>query len=225
MITRYIGRTSMREINMRLLTLQERRAYSSMRPRKKDLAFLFEPEETFSFQHERDFTAIHDIRKLISYMDTHSVPLIKTHRGGGMIWHGPGQIVLAPVIDLERLKINIPEYTSYLEESCIRTLSHFGVSSFRNHTGHGAEGVWTTDPHTKIAKKIAFLGYYDTRGIAIHGCAINISPNLYPFSLIDPCNLPGVSATSILEILGNAPPIPEAAQRLAEEFSKIISEI
>lgn len=221
----FIQRMSIATGNSLLLELQKKRMNSPTREKDEDAAFIFEPEEAFSYQHESDLSFIHDKDEFNAYCLSSSIPLVKTDRGGGIIWHGPGQIILAPVVDLWRLKINLSDYTKYLEETCLRTLDNFGISAFRNHFTNGSQGVWTFDPKTNIKKKIAFLGYYDSRGIAIHGCAINISPKLYPFSLIDPCNLPNVLATSVREVLGSSPDIYAVAKCMVEKFICILSEI
>lgn len=219
-----LGAASMEDVDAHLFCLQVKRGRSPTRMTDEDCAYVFEPYEAFSVARGDDFSAIRSPEKFWSYVNARKVPVIMTHRGGGMIWHGPGQAVLAPIVDLERARINLfSQYTLYLEETLIRTLEDFGVQGFRHPSWQGGrQGVWVKDRAGGAYKKIAFLGFRDSRGIVIHGCALNVSPNLYPFSLIDPCNLKGVAATSMKEVLGSVPATHAVAKRLGWHYEAIL---
>lgn len=188
----------------------------------KDIAIAYEPQETYSFNIKTDLAYIRKATENLfdEYCASKKIPIIRTHRGGGIMWHGPGQIILDPLVDLKRLKLNQDTYINILEETCLKTLSEFGICGIRNYYRPGAQGVWVLDKNGKL-KKIAFLGWHDRDGIAIHACAINISCGLYPFSFIDLCNLPGIEASSIKEELGTAPNLKDVGEILLNTFENV----
>lgn len=219
----YWGRTSPKKVDEYLQRERERRVYSA--ETHKEFIIVYEPTEALSIQRDANLQGIRKEteREFQEYMKRNNVPIITTKRGGGIIWHGPGQVCLAPLVNVKHRCISASTYSKVLEESCVKTLEHFGVKAIRNHYHKGSQGAWVVDKEgTK--KKIAFFGWSESRGIAIHGCAINVSCDLTPFFFIDPCNLPGVQATSIKEILGGAPSIDEVADVLVKIFIKVLYE-
>lgn len=228
MKTCFIGRADPKAIDLFLHEERERRSFSPDREKMEDFIIAYEPTEAFSIPITRAQHSLKAVRgateqNFRAYIETNKIPIVKTHRAGGMIWHGPGQICLAPIIDLQRLKLNLIPYCSLLEKTCIQTLAHFGICALQNHYMAGAQGAWVIEADgTK--KKIAFYAAGVRNGIVIHGCMINVSPNLYPISLIDPCNLPGVEVTSMEEVLGKAPDIQDVAQIFMETFVQLITD-
>jgi lipoyl(octanoyl) transferase len=107
-------------------------------------------------------------------------PLLRTDRGGETTFHGPGQLMLYPFVDLRRRRLGVRQYVEMLEESCIRLLGGFGVEAGRHC---GFPGVWTD------AGKIAALGVRVRHGVAYHGMALNVSVDLDWFACISPCGL------------------------------------
>lgn len=201
-IDRFLERSLMRRLQGRNLA--------------KDFAIVYEPSEAFSIRAKDDLRSIRSHEKFDRYCATYRVPCISTHRAGGMMWHGPGQACLAPIVHIARRKIDGDVYGAILEETCIRVARRFGLVAKRNHYRRGAQGVWIA------GKKIAFFGASFRGGFIFHGAALNVSPDLYPFSLIDPCNLPGVCVTSIKDELGAAPTVREVGMAMAEEFAHMI---
>jgi lipoyl(octanoyl) transferase len=142
------------------------------------------------------------------------IPVVQTNRGGQVTYHGPGQVVAYPLVDLKRAGYFVKEYVYRLEEAVIRTLLHFGV------TGHrvvGAPGIYVRldDPagHAPIQRqanpdgpdftglgKIAALGIKVSRGCTYHGLALNIAMDLEPFSRIHPCGYRGLRAIDLFTI-------------------------
>ncbi|MBN2617076.1 MAG: lipoyl(octanoyl) transferase LipB [Spirochaetales bacterium] len=120
------------------------------------------------------------------------IPVFETDRGGNITYHGPGQVVVYPIINIKKINIGIKEYIYRLEELSIKSLEYFGVKATRSKINHG---VWVDN------KKIASIGVRVKNGITIHGIAININTDLKPFSWINPCGLVGFEATSVKEIL------------------------
>ena len=144
-------------------------------------------------------------------IDAHGVPVIQTNRGGQVTYHGPGQVVVYPLIDLRRLGIYVKEYVYRLEESIIKTLARFGVTghrvagapgiyvNLRDPFGHGA----LTGPHANPFDglgKIAALGIKVSRHCTYHGVALNVAMDLQPFDGINPCGYPGLKTVDLSTI-------------------------
>jgi lipoyl(octanoyl) transferase len=162
------------------------------------------------------------------------IPVVATNRGGQVTYHGPGQVVAYPLLDLGRAGYFVKEYVYRLEEAVIRTLRHYGV------TGHrvvGAPGIYVKldDPfgHSSISPapggnpfrglgKIAALGIKVSRHCAYHGVALNVAMDLEPFSRIDPCGYPGL-ATVDLSTIGVSTTWQEAAQLLGHKLAAHLS--
>ncbi len=122
----------------------------------------------------------------------------KTNRGGDITYHGPGQIVGYPIIDLERFNLQVKQYIANLEESIILTLKAFGIDSGRLE---GATGVWL-DSGTNKARKICAIGVKASRFITMHGFAFNVNTNLEYFNHINPCGFIDKGVTSMEKELG-----------------------
>lgn len=224
----FFGQTDLRAVDSFLQHERECRVLSPQRETCEDFAVVYEPKEAFSIAKQRDLPSIRSAtaRDFWVYVNARHIPIITMRRGGGMIWHGPGQVVLAPLVDLYRLSFsNVPHYSAMLEETCMRTLKAFGINGVRNHYRPGSQGAWAEValPSGREFRKIAFFGWSNSRGIAIHGCAINVAPDLHPFSFIDPCNLPDVAVTSMQELMPIAPDLHDVARVLAETFSALIT--
>ncbi|HSW67679.1 MAG TPA: lipoyl(octanoyl) transferase LipB, partial [Bacteroidales bacterium] len=126
------------------------------------------------------------------------VEFFRIDRGGDITYHGPGQIVGYPILDLELFVSGIKEYIHMLEESVIRLLFDFGIKSTRLE---GATGVWL-DPGTPKLRKICAIGVRTSRWVSMHGFAFNVNTNLEYFSLINPCGFTDKSVTSMAKELG-----------------------
>jgi len=122
----------------------------------------------------------------------------KTNRGGDITYHGPGQIVGYPIIDLERFNLQVKQYIANLEESIILTLKDYGIESERLP---GATGVWL-ETTTNKARKICAIGVKASRFITMHGFAFNVNTNLEYFNHINPCGFIDKGVTSMEEELG-----------------------
>ena len=116
------------------------------------------------------------------------IPIVPIERGGNITYHGPGQLVGYPIIDLHAAKLTVTHYVQSLEELMIRTASHWGVHAARNPLNRG---VWVGN------KKLGSLGIAVRRGISFHGFAFNVNVSLEPFQWIHPCGLQGIAMTSM----------------------------
>ena len=122
------------------------------------------------------------------------------NRGGDITYHGPGQIVGYPIIDLENFFTDIHRYMRFLEEAVIQTIAEFGVSSGRIP---GLTGVWINHDNGKPARKICALGVKTSRWVTMHGFALNVNTDLNYFSHIVPCGINDKEVTSMQKELGS----------------------
>lgn len=125
------------------------------------------------------------------------IAFFKTNRGGDITFHGPGQLVGYPILDLDNFFTDIHKYLRYLEEIIIKTLSDFGLNSARSD---GETGVWL-DLGTPFARKICAMGVRASRWVTMHGFALNINTDLSYFDYIVPCGIQGKGVTSIAKEL------------------------
>lgn len=133
------------------------------------------------------------------------VSLHDTDRGGDVTYHGPGQLVVYPIVDLNRLSLGLHAYMRCLEGAVIATLAHFGVVGVRDAS---ATGVWVPGPSggPSDASKIAAMGVRLRKWVAMHGLSLNVAPDMGHFALIVPCGLVGRPVTSLAMLLGRAAP-------------------
>lgn len=127
-----------------------------------------------------------------------SVTFYKTNRGGDITYHGPGQMVAYPILDLEQFFTDLGRYMRSLEEAVILTLQDFGIASGRLP---GSTGVWL-DADTPQARKICAMGVRSSRWITIHGLALNVNTDLQYFGYIVPCGITDKGVTSMERELG-----------------------
>jgi lipoyl(octanoyl) transferase len=158
------------------------------------------------------------------------IPVVRSDRGGQVTYHGPGQVVAYPLVDLRRQGIYVKEFVYRLESALLKVLESFGVTG---HRVAGAPGIYVRldDPfgHAALAGpvdprapfhglgKIAALGIKVSRHCSFHGAALNVAMDLEPFSRIDPCGYAGL-ATVDLARLGVAATWQDAADRLAQRL-------
>lgn len=129
------------------------------------------------------------------------VALEPTDRGGDVTYHGPGQLVAYPLVRLAAVGLSLTNYLRALEAAVVQVLEVFGVAG---QTECGATGVWVGDGAS--AAKICAMGVRVRRGVAMHGLALNVDPNLEHFGLIDPCGLGDRPVTSLRQVCGAACP-------------------
>jgi lipoyl(octanoyl) transferase len=171
------------------------------------------------------------------------IPVVRTNRGGQVTYHGPGQVVAYPLIDLQRAGYFVKEYVYRIEEAVIRTLAHFGVTG---HRVAGAPGIYvrvndpashallTQRPQKRVAGqrlpepdftglgKIAALGIKVSRHCTYHGVALNIAMDLQPFFRINPCGYAGLQTVD-LSTIGVAVSWDEASQVLGQKLDTLLS--
>ena len=142
-------------------------------------------------------------------LETHGVAIEATDRGGDVTYHGPGQLVLYPILDLNLLNLNVHDHMRLLEQSVIDACARFGIEGRRDP---GATGVWVTS-EGRLAKICAF-GVRVRKWVSMHGLAINVTTNLAHFDLIVPCGLAGRPVTSLERELGERSPGLDEVKRV-----------
>ncbi len=157
------------------------------------------------------------------------IDVISTDRGGDVTYHGPGQLVAYPILNLDEWRRSVSGYLRLLEEVLIRTLAFYGIigSRLESHTG-----VWVgggNSATTKVATptkvgalaKVGAIGVGVHQWVTYHGIALNIAPDMTHFSLIVPCGIPDKPVTSLEQILGYNPPMTEVVQHFELAFAEI----
>ncbi|WP_425389693.1 lipoyl(octanoyl) transferase LipB [Ekhidna sp.] len=142
----------------------------------------------------------------------------KINRGGDITYHGPGQIVSYPILDLDHFFTDIHKYLRFLEEAVILTLKDYGIESGRVE---GLTGVWLDGDDEKKARKICALGVKSSRWVTMHGFAFNVNTNLEYFNYIVPCGIQDKQVTSLNKELGQEVDIKEVEEKLKKHLVNI----
>src|SRR5579883_945180 len=146
------------------------------------------------------------------------VELRETNRGGDITYHGPGQIVGYPILNLDRHRRDVHWYVRTLEEAMIRASADFGVAAYRIP---GKTGIWVQPPGDIPDEKLAAIGVHISRWVTSHGFAYNVSTDLRFFDLIVPCGIAGRKATSLEKLLGRAVDPQAVKPVLARHFGEV----
>ena len=217
----WLGRQPYAGIEERMRAFTERRSADT-------------PDELWMVEHDPVFTQ--GIGGRAEHVLTPAdIPVVRTQRGGQVTYHGPGQVVAYPLVDLKRLGIFVKEYVYRLEAAVLQVLDSYGLTGHRIRTAPGIyvrladpfdhaplpQGAPDADPFIGLGK-IAALGVKVSRHCAYHGLALNVDMDLEPFSRINPCGYAGLRTVDLrsLEVMA----LPEqAAQRLAERLQTLLS--
>jgi lipoyl(octanoyl) transferase len=139
------------------------------------------------------------------------IPVVQSDRGGQVTYHGPGQLVAYPLLDLRRLKIGVRELVTSIEQTIVATLAHYQIESAAKPD---APGVYVN------GDKIASLGLRVRRGCSFHGLALNVAMDLAPFQRINPCGYQGLAMTQMKDLLPNPPSLEDVQTQLVAEFAR-----
>jgi lipoyl(octanoyl) transferase len=150
------------------------------------------PDELWLVEHDPVFT-LGQAGKDEHVLMPGDIPVLHVDRGGQVTYHGPGQIVLYPLLDLKRLKVGVKDYVCRIEQAMIDTLADWNIHAQRRE---GAPGVYVN------CAKIGALGIRVRHGCTFHGLAFNIAMDLEPFRRINPCGYQGLEVTSMLDLGG-----------------------
>lgn len=151
----------------------------------RDIVLLLEHPSVFTIGRRCGFN---DLLVSEDFLKKQGIQVVKVERGGRITFHGPGQLIMYPIIDLHLARLGVAEYIGNLEEVMIRAASDFGIRAERNPANRG---VWVRN------KKLGSVGIAIRRGISFHGYALNVNTCLKPFEWINPCGLKDVGMTSV----------------------------
>ena len=142
----------------------------------------------------------------------------KINRGGDITYHGPGQLVGYPILDLDYFFTDIHKYLRLLEETIILTLDEYGIKAGRSK---GETGVWLDEDNVFKARKICAMGVRCSRWVTMHGWGFNVNSNLDYFKNIIPCGIQDKAVTSLNKELGHDVDLNEVKQKLKKHFSQL----
>lgn len=197
--SRWLGRISYSDA----LALQEQLVAEKLAsPDRADELLLLEHEPVYTIGRTPDRTSLRDPASLPH-------PLVTISRGGQATYHGPGQLVGYPILDLDRRGRDLHLYLRALEDFLVGVCAHFGVAAQRRE---GLTGTWVG------GRKIASIGVGVRRWISLHGFALNVCGDLSPFTEITPCGLAGVEMTSLERERGSPLGVREVAEHVATTF-------
>ena len=146
------------------------------------------------------------------FLKEQGISFIHVERGGDITYHGPGQLIAYPIVDLQANKWPVVDFVYALEEVMIKTAGDWGIQSERNPLNRG---VWVG------MSKIGSVGIAVRRGVSFHGLALNVNTNLEPFGWINPCGLEGIQVTSMKQILGRDIPMEEVRRATVRNMREI----
>ncbi|MCC8034519.1 MAG: lipoyl(octanoyl) transferase LipB [Rikenellaceae bacterium] len=150
------------------------------------------------------------------YLRSIGAHFVTIDRGGDITYHGPGQLVGYPIMDIEALGLGLKEYITLLEESVIRTLARYGVESGRSQ---GAPGVWLEADAGRPLRKICAVGVRSSRFVTMHGFALNVTTDLGYFAHINPCGFTDRGVTSLAAELGRKVAVDDVKEIFKREFA------
>jgi len=146
------------------------------------------------------------------------IEFFRTNRGGDITFHGPGQIVGYPIIDLEKFYTDIGRYLRNIEEVVILTMAEYGLKGERSP---GETGVWIEPENKGKERKICAIGVRTSRWITMHGFAFNVNTNLEYFNFIVPCGISNKQVTSLSKELGVVLDLEEVKEKVKKNFEKV----
>lgn len=147
-------------------------------------------------------------------LEREGISIIRTDRGGRATYHGPGQLVVYPILDLRKNRHGIRQYIWDLEESVIKALNDFSISG---HRSEGFPGVWIGN------EKICAIGLHIVRWVSTHGIALNVNVDLEPFNYIIPCGVSNKGVTSVSKLLGKQVRIERVKESILRAFSQVFN--
>ena len=153
-----------------------------------------------------------------SVCESKQIDLHEIDRGGDITYHGPGQLVVYPIIDLEAFHIGIKKYISLLEDVVIATLREYNIEGEKDEK---AMGVWIDPAHPAKARKICAIGVRASRFVTMHGLALNVNSDLSYFNYINPCGFTDRGVTSIDKELGREVAFPEVSIKMKQHFQHV----
>ena len=176
-----------------------------------------EADVILSVEHSRVFTlgrrgGRENLCVSDDFLAEKGVSVFPTDRGGNITYHGPGQLVVYPIIDLNRRRLKVVDFVSGLEQAMIRTAANWGIDA---GTDPANRGVWLN------GDKLGSIGITVRRGVSFHGLALNVNTDMEPFGWINPCGLNQVRMTSFERHLNGPVAMGDARQCMAEKLAEV----
>jgi lipoate-protein ligase B len=170
-------------------------------------------------EHPKVFTlgrrgGIENLTVPTAWLKNSRIPIVHVERGGNITFHGPGQIVVYPIVDLREAGMSIVEFVGGLEEIMIRTALDWGIAAQRNPMNRG---VWVG------SNKLGSVGIAVRKGISFHGLALNVNLSLAPFEWIHPCGLRGVGVTSMEKASGRIIEMPAVRRAVKKHLEAVFN--
>lgn len=166
-------------------------------------------DQIWLLQHEAVFTQ-GQAGKPEHVLDAGNIPIVQSDRGGQVTYHGPGQLIMYFLVDIERKDINIRKFVCYLEQATIKLLSTYGITAT---TKDGAPGVYVDDA------KICSVGLRVRHGRTYHGLSLNVAMDLEPFSRINPCGLQNMKMVQVSDLGG-----PNCVTTVGQQLLQLITQ-
>lgn len=188
----------------------EYRLVDEMRP---DIFLFAEHPPVFTLGSRGGMDSLTVSRELI---EQNGLSIVQTERGGDITYHGPGQLVVYPIIHLRRAKLSVAGYIDQLEEAMLACCRDFGVAAGRDERNRG---IWVGDD------KIGSVGIRIRRGVAFHGLALNVDPSFEHFGWIRPCGLSRVGVTSIRREAGRAIDFTDVRERMIHHLQQLFGRV
>ena len=147
------------------------------------------------------------------FLKTAGIPIVHVERGGNITFHGPGQIVAYPIVNLKERRTGVVDFVEILENVMLATARSWGIAAERNPANRG---IWVGN------NKMGSIGLAIRKGISFHGLALNVNVDLTPFSYIQPCGLQGVCMTSMKQELGSELSLDEVGATVKKQFQTVL---
>jgi lipoate-protein ligase B len=148
-----------------------------------------------------------------AFLKSRGVPIVQIERGGFITYHGPGQAVVYPIINLHARRLGVKDFVAAMEEAMIQTVKNWGVAAERNTIN---SGIWVGP------NKMGSIGIALRKGVSYHGLALNVNLDLTPFSWVQPCGLEGVAMTSMQRELGREPAMGDVFTVLMDQLGQAL---
>ena len=155
-------------------------------------------EEIWFLEHQSVFTAGSSTPKNFNQKKINNIPVVFINRGGKITFHGPGQVIIYPILNIRKRKLNIIEYINKIEEIIIKVFKNNKITLFAKKETN--RSLWTRDEKNKKDKKIIFIGLRYSKGVIYHGISINLDLSLDDFRKINPCGLEADQISSLKEL-------------------------
>ena len=197
------------------LALQHRIVEARKRGALNDVLLLLEHPPVFTLGRNARESNILAARELLQQM---GIDVFRVERGGDVTYHGPGQLVGYPILDLRNFRLDVGWFVRSMEETLIRTLANFGI---RGRRIEKLVGVWLDTPNGEA--KIVQIGARIEQWVTYHGFALNVDPNLAHFDLIVPCGIGDKAVTSMTRVLNQPIEMRAVRARVAARFAEVFN--